>query len=299
MIKVLSCLLDVELCARRCWSLDRFLSGHRLNVDDLIGHEQQEGEESDDDIDGLHVGKKSLRKVDEAMKSGKFWGCVFIVWSYDHGMENVAGWCEDCPCHPDELLQATRWHRQKRYLTSAGIEGASGCTGRKASKPCLAKGAKAPNVAAGEHLALLKHQLDNAVACVLRHLPRDVTNDERDELVLNMNAGRARAIKTFTTKTHYWFELPHFLAILAHRNPRKVSDGAALLIQKYDQSPMAVMHHRLSIFFLDSSGPARVWVIELSRGSELSNCPLWFQLAVLRMLLIIIVERRVEDMLIL
>ena len=167
--------------------------------------------------------------------------------------------------------------------------------GRKAGKPCMAKGCKASNVAAGEHLDLLDTQMDLAAGSVLKHLPRGLAPDDRDDVVVNMELARKRAVKTFTAKTAFWFTLPHFLVILCHRCPRVVRDGARKLIEMYQRSPLPELHHRLSVFFLDASSPCAKLVQDLADGRRLTDCPLWFQMCVLRLFFVVIVERRVED----
>jgi hypothetical protein len=92
----------------------------------------------------LPVHRDNLKLVDEGLESAKWWGCVFVFYSVNVGIDRFTGWLEGCPCHPDFFEESTRWKRQKKWMRSSNISG-------KQIDACAAKGCWAPNCAAGEH----------------------------------------------------------------------------------------------------------------------------------------------------
>ena len=94
---------------------------------------------------------------------------VELVVELDGVMQNMVAWCERCPCHD---------HIQQQYKEYIPLEVARSECGDMAAGglPCPLRGCRAPEVAAGSSMALLRRSWTEATLSVKRFRPPGTTN---------------------------------------------------------------------------------------------------------------------------
>ena len=97
-------------------------------------------------------------------------------------------------------------------------------------------------------------------------------------------------------KFAFWENIPHLLCGLAHFDTAKATMCAEKCLLQWDQHPDVASHHKLSVLFLDpASSPLRSGIERMRAGEPLTAQAQDFQLAVLRFLLVPVVERSIEE----
>lgn len=107
-----------------------------------------------------------LNAISDAVREPLFWALRHMVLHLQTAMSHFAGWCEGCPCHALPRADG-RWRRQRGYMQDTGRDPDYG----RGLLACPLKGARAPELACGDHREILQVYLDEMCVDLLRELP--------------------------------------------------------------------------------------------------------------------------------
>ena len=133
------------------------------------------------------AGGAHAKQVDSAVNSSYFWAYAEMVLQVTAVAEILSHWSESCFYH-----------------------GPNGCSERT----CGYKGAKAPELAAGLHLHLLKMFQSRGNVCISQLAP-GLREAEAQSLISEWHAAHARLSVELQFKLHYWEVLPWKLCGIA------------------------------------------------------------------------------------
>ena len=211
-------MLLLEPLIRRHWNLEKFLGGP-------VGQKN------------AHT--TTVQKIDEAIRSQKFWSCARIVQEVGFQAEIVGRWSEGCSCHE-------KHHELFNFAKHMG-------RGRGINIPpppmCERKGVRAAELATG---AAIKMCADSFLACSRNILEfvHGLDPKTQHDLKADWEVARAKIMTEMTLKLAQWSYLPNLLCGLAHHDPCAVQACAQRALQLWEQQSASCFHAQ-SRRFLD------------------------------------------------
>ena len=130
--------------------------------------------------------------------------------------ETPSRWSEGCICHEDHRhLYLRSTPKQKRMLPEP---------------LCVFKGCRAPEMATGDVLTVLRRQARLTEPILQQHLHEASSPQVASDLLLDWQRAMSTVMSTLLPKLHYWRELPYVLCGLAHPDPQQVARLDALFM---------------------------------------------------------------------
>ena len=196
--------------------------------------------------------------------------------------DDLAGWCEGCPCHEHLFEHLSLW-RVKQHLEKT-IGG-----------PCPVKGQRAPECAAG-HLHTVFEEMSKECHKLLLEIFAELglSDDDRATVMRDFDAGLAHLQLGLQVKMDCWSRLPWKLCGLAHWDQDIARRIALESINQFDEfagEDPTYVHHHATILFLKRGGALRIHVEAFADGQDM-QADLKLEVAKLRF--IPIVERTIE-----
>ena len=111
--------------------------------------------------------KGQLSSISAAIAEPLFCARCHMLLFLDSATEHFSNWCEGCPCHPLPHLKG-RWRRQRDYMLGSGL---LDLEAEAHLLSCPMKGARAPEMASGDHDYLLADLLEQSCRAMLESLP--------------------------------------------------------------------------------------------------------------------------------
>lgn len=116
--------------------------------------------------------KAQLAAISEAVGEPLFWARCHMLLHLAAAMEHFSKWCEGCPCHSLPPT-SSRWKRQRFFMKEAGHSFSDGSL-----EACALKGARAAELACGDHKVLLANLLEQGCLDMLESLPVALVPEE-------------------------------------------------------------------------------------------------------------------------
>ena len=175
---------ELEKPLRRFWDREAY-SGRSAPAPDVENN------------DGKGV---QINKVDDAVCSPMFWAKLCTMNYLFAMVRDVLAWAESCPCHGDlDHCAAPSWLRRRW-------------------EKCPMRGARLPELAAGDFFAKFEQLYELPAAQLLLSLPTDISAACRSECLLDLDRGRSHLLFVLTLKLSSFMEPPCLLLAAAHHN---------------------------------------------------------------------------------
>ena len=208
-----------------------------------------------------------VAKADEGMTSAFFWSYrgmwPILVSVIVHGMH----WCESCPCHHTQIKAETFFLRRQAKVLDLG------------SEQCPLMGCRAPEIACGEVLQFCEMLFADGATEVLLKLCPPLSEEEKQLLVSEYEAGRRHLMFYVTVKLGPWQQLPLKLLGVGHHDERKAREAVAEAFQLFEHYGDAYNHHGLVNVILMSGGDTteqfRLFACGLRARRELPVVNFW------------------------
>ena len=107
-------------------------------------------------------------------------------------------WCESCPCHGSLPTERIPPHVRQAWLQ------------------CPLRGCRAPELASGGFMNVLRSLADTGAGQLLSTLPRDVDAAQRATLLNEFERGRAHLLLVFAVRLEHWRQPPWNVFACAH-----------------------------------------------------------------------------------
>eukprot|EP00969_Alexandrium_andersonii_P097976 4325299-Alexandrium_andersonii.AAC.1 len=158
---------------------------------------------------------------------------------------------------------------------------------------CPCRGCKAPELAARAVFDVLEQAWQHALGDLILKCRHLLTPESWAKVIGEMERGKHHVHFILLLKLQHWQELPWVLCILAHSSSEVARAGAAQILQKYDEVPEAVCHHRLTHAFCSEGSALRAQLEQFRDGTDLGFLG-DLQRAVAQLRFIPVTERSVE-----
>ena len=139
-----------------------------------------------------------IQVIDTAISSAYFWGYLHMLETLTSMIQSALAWCEECPCHSELPRQSMP---------------ASSC--RKWAQ-CPMRSCRAPELAAGGFMDVLRRVANSSAGHLLTKLPRDVSPVERAALFREYERGKAHLLFVLALRLDHWRHPPWSAFACAH-----------------------------------------------------------------------------------
>ena len=195
-------LLEIEPILRWGWDLSKY--GNVQGRQDLA-------------FEGVDI-----RSIDSAITSPIFWGYVRMLESLTKMVQAALSWTESCICHGD--------------LNFAELPGDI----RKQVATCPLRGCRAPELAAGDFMSVLRQVSSTSLAHFMTTLPRDIEAAVRASLVDEYQRGKSHLLFVLSLRLQHWRLPPWSVFGCAHLNPRISKEFIQRSLRVASRHPLVV-----------------------------------------------------------
>ncbi len=240
MINAVSQVLGIERPLRAAWSLQKFAHRPRAQPDAQVRQAQGPGDERlDTDV------------VDTAIRSDLFWAYLHLLDIALESVEKMIAWAEGCPCcwRQTPFEGPERWvvRRARRQAAASARDRARIAGGEGSQKACALCGLRAPEMAAGFLMVLLRSLLDVAnAALLLRPCVLALNEAGRAQLLVDFATLRRYLHFTLRLKTAHWRQLPWLLFGLAHWDRPQANECGRRALRLYASAGEGTREHWLT-----------------------------------------------------
>ena len=284
LIVALQQLQFVENGLRRFWRKRAYLS--TLDSEEP-GAEEEEVRASD----GVQS-KGDVNIADEAIEDPWFWDYGYMIMVLVYGvLFEAQNFLESCQCHGKQVHEKDGFApgrpyfaRRQEYIGETGV----------AYSTCPRRGHHAPTLANGWFTAQLQKLISLAQGMLLRRTAR-LSPEQRDQIVLDWEAGKKKLVEVLESKFAYWQCLPHRLCGLGSSCEEAARECLQVCFQLFAQSADNVMHHPLVLLVCHPAGRLYGLALRFLAGESLRLPELkpLRQLAA-RLRAILVLERSIE-----
>ena len=162
-------MLEVETVLRWGWDLEKY-GRHRPDA----------GSEGVD-----------IAACSDAISSPFFWSYVHMLKGLADMVSAALTWCESCPCHGGLRIEEMPRNTRQKILS------------------CPLRGCRAPELANGDFMKVLRRLSDSSLAHFLTTVPRDIEQLERAVLVQEFQKGRAHMLFVLAMRLQHWRVAPY------------------------------------------------------------------------------------------
>ena len=147
-----------------------------------------------------------LTIVDTAITSSFFWGYVHMLQSLTHIVQSALGWCESCVCHGSLPVNDRTKKLQQQW------------------RACPLRACRAPELAAGGFMQLLRRLSSTSAGHLLASLPRDLHPPDRAALLSEFERGRSHLLFVLGLRLEHWRHPPWSVFGCGHIDPQISKD---------------------------------------------------------------------------
>ena len=177
------------------------------------------GQARHDAAEGIGV---DIRVVDGAITCANFWGYLRMLSSLTRMVQAALTWSESCICHgqldfrelPPDVRQ--QWAR------------------------CPLRGCRAPELAAGEFMTVLRQVSSSSLAHFMTTLPRDIDAAARASLLDEYQRGKSHLLFVLSMRLQHWRVAPWSIFGCAHLNTRTSKDFVRRSLGLASQHPLVL-----------------------------------------------------------
>lgn len=177
-------------------------------------------------------------------------------------LTSLAGWCEGCACHEDDLLEM-----QSYYKRAKATRGQDGTT-------CCYKGRRAPELAAG-YLDYHVECLASAAVTEILGFCENLSSEEQVEILNDWNAAVDKTLFELTLKTEHWKMLPWSIAVIGHHDIDKARAGLRKCRDQFRTTDSQTEHVRFVMFcqcyFFQGSTQLKIFCLKVINKVIINN----------------------------
>ena len=224
-------------------------------------------------------------RVKDILDDQLFHSYLGMVMALQSITESLAGWCEGCVCHGDELVLDKRFRKKPKISAEAF------------KRACPMKGRNLPAMATGQLLKFFE-RVSSTTALELAIQNRAFMNASQWNIVAkDIEQAKAGLRAALEVKFDWTKRLPWCLAALCVEDEdvdqARASGLAAVNFFDGQSRELQRMHHPVTKRFLDPEGPLRASLNSFIAGEPLSSHPDLAE-AVATFMLVPVVERYIE-----
>ena len=144
-----------------------------------------------------------VEHADSAIESSVFWAWLCMLDHLVFIVRKATAWLESCPCHWELLQRDTEANPIPPRI-------------KRRFRRCPMRGMRAPELCNGELLLVMGLVCEQTGLQLLNKLPRDISAEERAQLLDEFNAGRSHLCFYLAMKLSALEEWPWKVCVLAH-----------------------------------------------------------------------------------
>ena len=182
-------------------------------------------------------------------------------------------WCEGCDCHEPLIKGLSDYRRAKLFRAHYG----------DAFTTCPAAGMRAPHLAAGRHMEVLREGLIDFSAEFMFGEGADIlrlTAAEQQILETDLAKARASLETELALKMDYWSRLPWVLVGVAHISEERARDCGRRALGMFEADPRQQAHHPKTWLLLCAGATFRMGLEQFLAGAPRWSCHPAFKLQV-------------------
>ncbi|CAK0894598.1 unnamed protein product, partial [Prorocentrum cordatum] len=155
--------------------------------------------------------REELKLVNEAINSPAFWAYGHMVLLVTHGiLFEFQNWCESCVCHDTDFRYKPGFSAARPYFARRSDYGTE--TGARHA-PCPLRGRRAPEVAAGKAMHLLRELAGQSLGALVMRTAA-LQPADRTMVVREFERCRTARMEVMESQLGHWTRLPHRLCAL-------------------------------------------------------------------------------------
>lgn len=211
-------LLDIQVPLRYGWSYEAYLKGS--------DEPPQEVASDREEIGGDFSGRTRAQIANSAITDPSWWGYLAMLDHVGQILRKRMAWAESCPCHYPlhDSLDVCDAALAKQLLATW--------------EQCPRRGCRAPCLAAGDFLDLVRRTGDTLASELLSSLPHDLAPEQRSTIMSEYKAARSFLVFYFTIQLSHWEELPWVCYKIGHMNDVFALDALQVCLRSNHPHPV-------------------------------------------------------------